>query len=237
MITNLKKNRLYFISEIGMNYNGNIDLCYELIKQSKYSGADFVKFQLGWRDKSGEINQLDHEKIKKLIKIAKYFDITIFFSIISEKAFSISSKYNFKFLKIASRTLKYDLPLAEKIVKTKKNIIASLGMWKKSSPPFKPNNKIFYLWCISEYPTYPWKIKNFPKNFKKTIFSGYSDHTVGIDMPIIAISRGAHIIEKHFTLDKSDTTIRDHALSSDPKEFTNMVQVGHEIFKKIQLEI
>ena len=60
----LKKNKLYFISEIGMNYNGNIDLCYELIKQSKLSGADFVKFQLGWRDKPNEINALDDKKLK-----------------------------------------------------------------------------------------------------------------------------------------------------------------------------
>ena len=31
---------MIFISEIGMNYNGNFNLCYELIKQSKYAGAD-----------------------------------------------------------------------------------------------------------------------------------------------------------------------------------------------------
>ena len=45
-----------------MNYNGNINLCYELIKQSKYSGADIVKFQIGWRDKEGEINRLTDKK-------------------------------------------------------------------------------------------------------------------------------------------------------------------------------
>jgi len=40
-----------FISEIGMNYNGNFSLIYELVKQSKLAGADICKFQLGWRDK------------------------------------------------------------------------------------------------------------------------------------------------------------------------------------------
>ena len=67
-----------------MNYNGNINLCYELIKQSKYSGANIVKFQIGWRDKEGEINRLTDDKIKKLIKWSKYFDIQIMFSIIRE---------------------------------------------------------------------------------------------------------------------------------------------------------
>ena len=236
MTINLK-NKLYFISEIGMNYNGNIDLCYELIKQSKLSGADFVKFQLGWRDKPNEINALDDKKIKKLIQFAKYFDIGIIFSIISENALKIIKKYKFDIYKIASRTFKYDFHLANKILNTKKTIIASLGMWTRKQMPFKKNSKVYYLYCVSEYPTYPWRIKKFPKNFKNSIYSGYSDHTVGIDMPLIAISRGAHIIEKHFTLDKSDTTIRDHALSADPNEFRQMVEIGREIYKKINLGI
>ena len=75
MIKNLSKNinNLTFISEIGMNHNGNFDLCYELIKQSKLSGADIVKFQLGWRDKKDEINHIDDSIIKKLIKNLKLF--------------------------------------------------------------------------------------------------------------------------------------------------------------------
>ena len=51
---------MIFIAEIGMNHNGNFNLCYELIKQAKLSGADIAKFQLGWRDKKGEINQMDN---------------------------------------------------------------------------------------------------------------------------------------------------------------------------------
>ena len=37
---------MIFIAEIGLNYNGNFSLCYELIKQAKHSGANIVKFQL-----------------------------------------------------------------------------------------------------------------------------------------------------------------------------------------------
>ena len=45
------------------------------------------------------------------------------------------------------------------------------------------------------------------------------------------------MIEKHFTLDKTDTTIRDHALSATPDEFRNMVNIGKEISKKISIGI
>ena len=52
---------MIFISEIGMNYNNNFSLIYELIKQSKLAGANVCKFQLGWRDKPSEINHLNLE--------------------------------------------------------------------------------------------------------------------------------------------------------------------------------
>ena len=48
---------------------------------------------------------------------------------------------------------------------------------------------------------------------------------------LLAIERGAKIIEKHFTLDKSDTTIRDHALSLLPHEFKSLVDIGKGIQK------
>lgn len=51
---------------------------------------------------------------------------------------------------------------------------------------------------------------------------GYSDHTVGIEIPVAAVARGAKIIEKHFTLDKNMEG-PDHIASTEPKEFKNMV--------------
>ena len=62
-------------------------------------------------------------------------------------------------------------------------------------------------------------------------FSGYSDHTLGPEAVLLAVARGAKIIEKHFTLDKSDTTIRDHALSATPEEFAEMVKNSRAIHR------
>ena len=90
MLINLfMKKNLVFIAEIGLNYNGNFDLCFELIKQAKLSGANIVKFQLGWRDKKGEINQLDKIKIRELINWAEYFEIELLFSIINWEALDL----------------------------------------------------------------------------------------------------------------------------------------------------
>ena len=222
-----------FIAEIGMNHNGNFDLCYELIKQAKYSGADIAKFQLGWRDGKGEINQIDDKVIKKLLGWGNYFGIEIMFSIISDKAFKMIKKYKMAKYKIASRTLKDNFNLAEKIIKENKTTYVSLGMWKKKKLPFK-NKNIKYLWCKSLYPTYDKDLINFPKNFSEKKYFGYSDHTIGIETCLLAIARGAEVIEKHFTLDKSSNVIRDHALSATPDEFRNLVNLGREINKKIK---
>lgn len=230
---------MIFISEIGMNYNGNINLCYELIKQSKYSGADIVKFQIGWRDKDGEINRLTDDKIKKLIEWSKYFEIQIMFSIISIDGFEKLKNYEFSDYKIASRTIKHDIELAKKILNLRKNTFVSLGMSDKKNPPKELSSykNIKYMWCKSEYPTDLDDLKDFPKDFKKTFFTGYSDHSIGIEMPLLAISRGASVIEKHFTLDKSDQTIRDHTLSATPEEFESMTKIGRDIFNKLKFGI
>ena len=80
---------MIFIAEIGMNYNGNFNLCYEMIKQAKLSGANIAKFQLGWRDGPGEINQLDKKKIQKIINWCKYHEVQPLFSIISDNAYKM----------------------------------------------------------------------------------------------------------------------------------------------------
>ena len=63
------------------------------------------------------------------------------------------------------------------------------------------------------------------------MITGYSDHSKGNLACLAAVSIGAKIIEKHFTLDKSDTTIRDHSLSATSDEFRTMTTIGRNIFK------
>jgi N-acetylneuraminate synthase len=57
---------------------------------------------------------------------------------------------------------------------------------------------------------------------------GYSDHTVGITVPIAAVARGATVIEKHFTLDRS-LPGPDHAASLEPNELAAMIAAIREV--------
>jgi N,N'-diacetyllegionaminate synthase len=219
-------NNCQFIAEIGLNHNGNFGLFYELIKQASLSGADIAKFQLGWRSADTEINALKFEEIDTIIRCCQYHDIEPMFSVFNQHAFEMFNKYNFQSVKIASRTVIEEPELAKNIIGLNKQTFVSLGMWDKDEQPFDDNRNVKYLWCKSLYPTYPWNLTDLPVDFSKTIYSGYSDHSVGIETALLSIARGANVIEKHFTLDKSDTTIRDHALSATPEEFAQLTRIG-----------
>jgi len=221
--------KVIFIAEVGMNYNTNIGVAYELIRQAKIAGADIVKFQIGWRDKPGEINHLTEENIRNLYKWADFFEIELMFSIISLSAFELISQFPLKSVKIASRSTKDDIELTDKIIGLNIRTFISFGMSDVADFSYKKRENMLYLHCISQYPTFYSEINKMPLNFSESPFDGYSDHTIGIESCLIAISRGAKVIEKHFTLDKSDSTIRDHALSATPDEFLQMVNIGRQI--------
>ena len=228
---------MLFIAEIGMNHNGNFDLAYELIKQAKFAGADIAKFQVGWRDGEGEINRIDFDILQTLKKWCDYFEIELLVSVITKEAFALARKSDFNRYKVASRTIRDNFDLVKEIVAEGKETIISLGLWDEKHPPFTKTEQIKYLWCKSKYPAHPWDLVDLPKDFTNSFYDGYSDHSIGIEMPLIAISRGALIIEKHFTLDKSDTTIRDHILSATPDEFSEMVKIGRDISRKVSLGV
>ena len=223
-----------FIAECGLNHNGNLDLTYELIRQAAWSGADIVKFQLGWKGEEGEMNNIDSDRLKKIVDFCEYMEVEPMFSIFNKKSFDMITGLNLKRIKVASRTVIDDTDLVEEMLKENYKFYISLGMWHEDHLPFAESKKIDYLWCISKYPSMPEDLKEFPKNFTDSPYSGYSDHTIGIESALLAISRGAEVVEKHFTLDKSDTTIRDHALSSTPDEFESLVKLGKEIHKLVK---
>ena len=218
---------IQFIAEIGMNHNGNHDLIYELIRQAKRSGADYAKIQLGWRCGDGEINQLSLDDVERIRDWCHLFDIKFLSSIISEEALDIAVKLDLHEIKIASRTILENYALYKKICSSGKRVFASLGMWDGQKALIRGPN-IKYLYCVSKYPTFFPDLCDFPENFGDD-YHGYSDHLIGEAGCVLAACRGANLIEKHFTLDKSDTTIRDHALSATPDEFRNMVNLCQEI--------
>ena len=87
-------------------------------------------------------------------------------------------------------------------------------------------NKIFVMHCVTEYPANKSSLNlrsiEFLKDKLGTTQVGYSDHSTSIIAPAIAVSLGAKIIEKHFTLDKNMTG-PDHKASLSPNELKLMV--------------
>ena len=224
---NMKK--LTIIAELGLNHNGNKDLIKEMIRQASFTGVDFVKLQLGWRGEKGEMNEIDNTDIENLYKYSELYNVKLLFSVFNKKSLDLLLPFKPQLIKIASRTLKNDLELVKEIHSLGIKTISSVGMIDFNKIPKLDKNLNTFLYCRSKYPTYHDDLTSFPINFNENKFIGYSDHCLGISACLLAISRGAKIIEKHFTLDKSDTTIRDHVLSSTPDEFEQLVRLGHEI--------
>lgn len=218
-----------FVAEIGLNYNGNLNLAFEMIRQAKLCGANVAKFQLGWRSAEGDLNHLTIQDIHEIKEYCGHIGIELMFSIITDEALQMIEGINFDRLKIASRTVVDNPNLCKEILNKGKETYVSLGMWDSSNLPFSEYTNVNYLWCKSKYPTRKPDMVSFPVEFSKNKYYGYSDHSLGISYCLMAISRGAKYIEKHFTLNKSNNSIRDHVLSADPNEFRLLVDLGREI--------
>ena len=106
-----------------------------------------------------------------------------------------------------------------------KTIYKNLKKFKKNK---KFNKKLAFLHCVSSYPV-PYNQANLASiTYLKNLFTdmeiGYSDHTLGLDAAVFSVFAGARIIEKHFTLNKNFSNFRDHQLSADPKEMSQLVE-------------
>lgn len=114
-------------------------------------------------------------------------------------------------LKVASRDLT-NLPLLAALAETKIPIILSTGMAGKKELDdaldviTRYHDNISILHCVSQYPTHPDNLNlrtiTYLKKHYPQYTIGFSDHTIGISAPVVAIGMGAEIIEKHITIDR-----------------------------------
>lgn len=133
-----------------------------------------------------------------------------------------------------------NLPFLEKMARKNKPIILSTGMAilaeiKEAVKVIKNqnNNKIIILHCTTNYPC-PLEEVNLRamETIKKefNLLTGYSDHTKGINVSLVAVGLGACLIEKHFTLDKN-LPGPDHKASLEPAELKKLVEEIRNIEK------
>jgi len=172
----------------------------------------------------------------KIFKYAKKKNIICFSTPFDKTAVDMLEKEDCPIYKIASFELT-DHILLEKVAKTKKPVILSTGMAtlneiRDSINVLKENGtkQITILKCTSAYPA-PIAdlnlstVRDMKKKFDCNI--GYSDHSIGVSAAVAAVTLGANVIEKHFTLSKNDGSL-DSKFSSDPKELALLVKLCRE---------
>ncbi len=169
---------------------------------------------------------------EELFEVAKNEGLECFSSPFDKSAVDFLEKFNPVAYKIASFEIT-DYDLVAHVASKGKPVIISTGVAKKSEIKDvlkickkQGNKNIILLKCTSAYPA-PLKkanlktIKDMQKRFGAHV--GFSDHTLGIVAPVVAVSLGACVIEKHFILDKSIGGV-DAGFSLDFKEFSDMVK-------------
>jgi len=184
---------------------------YEMLKKLELSKKDFIQI-------------INHCKIKRITFMSSAFDL---------ESLEFLNSLGMKIYKIPSGEIT-NLPYLKKIGSLNKKVILSTGMADLGeiedaldiliNSGTKKDN-ITVLHCNTEYPT-PYEDVNLramltiQKSFNIDV--GYSDHTLGIEIPIAAVALGASVIEKHFTLDRHMKG-PDHAVSLESSELRSMV--------------
>ena len=183
-----------------------------------------------------ELDEASHVELKEYCKSG---GIRFLSSAFDEESIDFLDKIGMEVFKIPSGEIT-NKPYLNCIARKGKPIIMSTGMANLDEIRAAmvviienglDKNKITILHCNTEYPT---PMEDVNLNAMLTIRDeldvkvGYSDHTLGIEVPIAAVALGAMVIEKHFTLDRNMTG-PDHKASLEPEEFKAMVKAIRNI--------
>lgn len=187
--------------------------------------------------------ELSHDDHETLLNYCKEKDIQFFSTAFDLESLQYLKNIGLQLVKIPSGEIT-NLPYLRKAAQLFSKVIISTGMAtleeiKDAVQVFLnegiTKENISILHCNTEYPT-PFSDVNLKamlhiqKEFGTEI--GYSDHTLGIEVPIAAVALGAKLIEKHFTLDKTMEG-PDHAASLEPEELKNMVKAIRNVEQAI----
>ena len=226
------KKKIYFIAEIGINHNGDIEIAKKLIDMASRCGCDAVKFQKRdietvyskeildsprespWgktqRDqKYGlEFNLDDYDLIDQYCKEK---NLDWFVSSWDKKSQILMRKYNFKFNKVAS-AMATNLDFLETVAEEKRPTFLSTGMAnisdiEKAIDVFKRYQcEIMLFHTVSTYPALEEDLNLSCIDTLRNTFKlpvGYSGHEPSVSPSVIAATMGAPVIERHITLDRA----------------------------------
>ena len=226
------------IAEIGVNTNGDFNRAKKMILMAKSCGADVAKFQVydpikvldpehpdikPWWDLLLGI-QFEQWEWRALAAYCSEIGIEFFCSVFDPADVEWLNPL-VKRWKIASRSM-YDRDLAYALMKTGKPVVVSWGYFSGDIPAIHYvlcGEDIYDLYCVSKYPARIeenkfWRLDPKTLWFPRSVFAwdywGFSDHTEGLVASTMAMTLGARMIEKHFTLDR-EMPGPDHRCSLD----------------------
>lgn len=249
----LPEHRPYIIAEAGVNHDGKVEKALQLIEVAAEARADAVKFQLfdpdeivsadtplaDYQERSGEEDQhtmlrrlaLPREAYRLLKTHAGQRNIDFITTPFDTASAQFLADLGVAAIKIPSGEIT-NLPFLRSVASLRIFTIISTGMAtleevREATEPFTQAGIPYaLLHCVSAYPAPRDQINLRAMETLRREFGvpvGYSDHTKGTDVAVTAALLGAQILEKHFTMRKSDPG-PDHAASLEPEELREMVR-------------
>ena len=206
--------------------------------------ADYQKLNMGNDADNSQLKMLQQLELSYddhivLIEHCKKHHIKFFSTAFDLESIDMLDVFGLDMWKVPSGEIT-NLPYLEKIGSLKKEVILSTGMCTMEEIEEAMNvllkngtvkEQITVLHCNTEYPT-PMIDVNLRAMLaikqKLNVEIGYSDHTLGFEVPVAAVALGAIVIEKHFTLDKNSEG-PDHKASLEPDELKQMVSAIRNI--------
>ena len=248
--------RTFVIAEIGNNHNGSFERAIEMIDLAIEMGADCAKFQMRHLDevyrsrtlsKDGEdlgteyvldlLNrfELPREAQVKLAEYCREKGILYLCTPWDARSVDTLEEIGVVGYKVASADLT-NLPLIERLVKTKKPLVLSTGMSQPEEVEITTkflnarNAEFVLLHCNSTYPAplHDINLSWIPELRKLHPLVGYSGHERGVNVSLAAVALGACVIERHFTMDRNMEG-PDHAASLALPEFKRLIEGIREV--------
>lgn len=243
------KEKVYFLAEIGLNHNGDLDLAAEMIRAAARTGAEGVKFQtykselLACPLKMPELynifktSELDEKAHLYLRDICRDEGMNFISTPFDDESAEMLLSCGVDAFKIASGDLT-NFPLMKTIASYNKPVIFSTGMGYmkevfEAIELLEENGAscVIPLHCVSSYPPDEIEmnilvIKTMRETMGRDV--GYSDHYEGDLAVLSAVAHGAVLIEKHFTIDRN-LPGPDQCLSSDEGEIRTIIQRSRKV--------
>ena len=248
----------YVIAEVGLNHNGDLAIAKQLVEAAITAGADAVKFQKRTlnetyrqeildQPRQGEQGlqyivpilvefELSNEHFRELFTYCRVRQITAMCTPWDCASVDFLETCDIAAYKIGSPDLT-NFPLIEYVARTRKPMLLSTGMSSEEEvrrtlaflERCGAEYALFH--CVSTYPAAPDEINlRFMERLREWSGRpvGYSGHDTGIAISLAAVARGAHLIERHVTLDRNMRG-PDHKASLEPEQFAEQLRAVREV--------